>query len=185
VWCWFNRISRNQKTLEQIQKIPLQTFGSISEKDSYITSIVSRGNYIYISAGNTVFRIDTNTFEQQADFFLRGHTDVVTNMAVIFNEIWTASADATIRSYNPDKRECTKVMKCDQSVNILLKVGWYVWAAGKSSNISIWNVKTGKLEKTTEAQPDILHENQITSLVLVWNRTVWSGSLDKSVSVWA
>jgi len=134
--------------------------------------------------GILFFRIDTTSYEQQADFFLKGHTEPINNMAVIFNEIWTCSLDCTMRAYNPDKRECSKVMKCDQSVYVLLKVGWYVWAAGKSSNIGIWNVKTGKLEKTTEAQRDILHENLITSLVLVWNRTVWSGSLDKSVSVW-
>jgi len=59
IWCGANlTISvRNTKhpSYERVQKIQLQTFGAINEKESFISSIVSRGNYIYVSAGNTVF----------------------------------------------------------------------------------------------------------------------------------
>lgn len=62
----------------------------------------------------------------------------------------------------------------------LLKVGSSIWC-GAERDIIVYDSKDFK--KTKEL--DNHHDDPITGLMIVWDRIVWSSSLDQSICIWS
>ena len=111
---------------------------------------------------------------------LIGHTSIVQKLAGIDDTLWSCSNDCTLRVWDIKKGNCLKVLNCGDLPCSIALVGNTIWC-GEREQISIWSTEEYIQTKVLKRR----HTDKVVSLILVWDRVVWSGSVDKSICVWS
>ena len=73
-----------------------------------------------------------------------------------------------------------KTINTDAVGYSLLRVGPSVWC-GAEKDIVMWDIETFKQQRRLATR----HTDPVTSLLIVWNRIVWSASLDQTICIWS
>ena len=75
---------------------------------------------------------------------------------------------------------CIQILATPSVGYSLLPVGTSIWC-GAEKDIIIWDgYKYVQLRRLSNRQTD-----PVISLIIVWDRIIWSASLDKSICVWS
>ncbi len=113
---------------------------------------------------------------------LVGHTNLITAITGQMGQIWTASADNTIRAWSTTELGvCLHVLNAEMRITSLLHTGAIVVSGAIDGRMALWDATNHVRIKETEW----MHEGAVTCLTLVFHRIVWSSSADQSVCVWA
>ena len=128
---------------------------------------------------------------------LEGHTDAITSVSVVGNDLWSCSRDNTVRVWNTTDQTCTKVLENaggGQAMCMILTQEPQVLCGGSDGRIRSLNTKVGAKPENTQTNPQTLdikrtfaanHSREVACMH--WDNTnggLWVGSLDKKVSVW-
>lgn len=73
-----------------------------------------------------------------------------------------------------------QVINTDDVVFTILRVGKSMFC-GSESHIDIWDAITYTKKKTITKH----HTRPITALLCVWDRIIWSSSLDNTIGIWS
>jgi len=113
---------------------------------------------------------------------LEGHKSQVTRLLLLPNgNIASASADKTIRIWNPEKEKSLRTLTGHtENVNhLLLLPNGNIASASNDKTIKIWNPATGKLLKTLTG-----HKDGVNDLLLLPNGNIASASFDNTIRIW-
>jgi GTPase SAR1 family protein/tRNA A-37 threonylcarbamoyl transferase component Bud32 len=110
---------------------------------------------------------------------LKGHTGTVLALALVVDEVWSGSRDATIRVWRAADGAPLATLACERSVQSLLHCGRVVWSGGADSSLTLWSVA----ERTVLLRVQSHSSDVVSSLVAVGERCVWAGSWDGTVSL--
>ncbi|KAI7868491.1 WD40-repeat-containing domain protein [Spinellus fusiger] len=108
-----------------------------------------------------------------------GHETSIYSIKVHEDELWTASADKTVRRWNTETGAVDTVLTHPDRVKSLAVVGGYVITGASDDIVRVWNIATGALECAIEG-----HFDEVSALA-VQGSTVYSVSLDCSLRRWS
>ncbi|CDS02883.1 hypothetical protein LRAMOSA00286 [Lichtheimia ramosa] len=136
------------------------------------------GRYLYAASSDRLiskWEIATNnciaTFDQ--------HDTSVYCVRVWDDEMWTASADKTVRRWNTETGKVDTVLEHPDRVKSVVIVGPYVVTGASDDNIRVWDIASGKLVSTIRG-----HFDEVGCLDVV-GTTLFSASLDCSLRRWS
>eukprot|EP01117_Protostelium_nocturnum_P008880 TRINITY_DN3185_c0_g1_i1.p2 TRINITY_DN3185_c0_g1~~TRINITY_DN3185_c0_g1_i1.p2 ORF type:complete len:601 (+),score=236.39 TRINITY_DN3185_c0_g1_i1:27-1805(+) len=154
------------------------------------TSFIKRSNAIWSGTSQGTIYIWNCTTLKLAQTMI-GHTAAVNSFTSIgptsFSlEIWSCSADKTIRCWNAETYENLKVIETTSNVLELMQVrtSYYVWSGSDDSKIFLWDAKT---YEQVANQEDILnkHAGAVNCITFVDKKNeIWTGSSDCYIYVW-
>ncbi|KAK4511663.1 nucleolar zinc-finger protein [Mucor velutinosus] len=143
-----------------------------------IESLAAAENSKFIysaSSDGTVLKWDLSTF--QVISTLEGHETSIYCARVWDEDVWTASADKTVRRFNQQGVEDMVLTHPDRVKSIVL-AGPYIVTGSSDDDIRVWDIGSGKLLCTIEG-----HFDEVSCLDII-GTTLYSGSLDCSIRKW-
>jgi Leucine-rich repeat (LRR) protein len=152
---------------------------SSSSQVNCIVRIPKFGHY-WVGCDRKIIRLDEN-LKQIDSITVVSDFHQITCLIKAGNHVWSGCGDGIIRIYDEQTGALFKTMAAhSDEVNCMIQVGPQVWTAGKDRNIIIWNILSFQMVKEIKKA----HNDNITSLCLVQNKEVWSGSADKQIGRW-
>lgn len=153
--------------------------GLASSAHAYCAIFLPRIRQYWVASDRKVVRLDGSL--KPMDSIAVGDVQIV-SMLRVDTFVWIGCSDGTIRVLSKLNGALHRVIHAHtEEVTCLLWVGNQVWSAGKDRSILIWNSSTLQIMKEIKRA----HNEAITSLCLVHNREVWSGSIDKRIARWS
>jgi WD40 repeat protein len=135
------------------------------------------GKHIYSgSSDGTILKWDCEKMQVLQSF--KGHETSIYCVRVWEDDLWTASADKTVRRWNCATGVADMVLTHPDRVKSIVLAGPYVVTGSSDDDIRVWDIGSGKLVCTIEG-----HFDEVSSLTIIGN-TVYSGSLDCSLRRW-
>eukprot|EP01095_Lingulamoeba_sp_RSL-Kostka_P002948 TRINITY_DN13847_c0_g1_i1.p1 TRINITY_DN13847_c0_g1~~TRINITY_DN13847_c0_g1_i1.p1 ORF type:complete len:145 (-),score=43.43 TRINITY_DN13847_c0_g1_i1:39-473(-) len=144
--------------------------------------MIDLGEHIWISYGTSIIRIDAESLSYH-DTLSYNHNSNITDMCIVDNTyVWSCTSSGQINLFSCDGK-FLKLIFLEPSISwqSLCLAGSQVWASGSTDTIYMFESSSQELKNKTKPK----HSDDINSLVLVFNRIVWSGSSDKTICVWS
>ncbi|CEG79616.1 hypothetical protein RMATCC62417_14062 [Rhizopus microsporus] len=107
-----------------------------------------------------------------------GHDTSIYCIRVWEDDLWTASADKTVRRWNTDTGVVDMTIEHPDRVKSLALAGPYVVTGSSDDEIRVWDIASGQLVCVIEG-----HFDEVSSLE-IYGSTIYSGSLDCSIRRW-
>ncbi|CEP16005.1 hypothetical protein [Parasitella parasitica] len=160
----------------------MSTFECTSAKKEHTRAIESLavtedGKFIY-SASSDCKVLKWNVDTMQVIHTLGGHDTSIYCVRVSGDDVWTASADKTVRRFNLQGVQDMKLTHSDRVKSILV-AGPYIVSGSSDDNIRVWDIGSADLICTIEG-----HFDEVSCLGITGS-TLYSGSLDESVRKWS
>jgi len=149
----------------------------MKEKDRFIKFMKFHSNFLWVAVGRYLFRLHPTTL-QQIDYF-DGHTGAVLTIHGVGNDIWTSALDGTIIIRDALTGAVIQRVDIESKTFTMITVGQHVWTAGWDKFIRVWDPM-----KYTHRKLQEKHKDVISSLIQVWDTTVWSVSWDTTICIW-
>ncbi|KAI8640204.1 quinon protein alcohol dehydrogenase-like superfamily [Parasitella parasitica] len=135
------------------------------------------GKFIYsASSDGKVLKWDANTL--QVVGALEGHETSIYCVRVSNDDVWTASADKTVRRFNQQGVQDMELAHPDRVKSILI-ANPYIVSGSSDDSIRVWDIGSTNLVCTIEG-----HFDEVGCLDIA-GATLYSGSLDQSVRKWS
>ncbi|ORE07557.1 WD40 repeat-like protein [Rhizopus microsporus var. microsporus] len=128
------------------------------------------------SSDGITLRWDTKTMQVQKTY--TGHDTSIYCIRVWEDDLWTASADKTVRRWNTDTGVVDMKIEHPDRVKSLALAGPYVVTGSSDDEIRVWDIASGQLVCVIEG-----HFDEVSSLEM-YGSTIYSGSLDCSIRRW-
>ncbi|KAI8969192.1 WD40-repeat-containing domain protein [Mycotypha africana] len=136
------------------------------------------GKYVFSgSSDGTVLQWDVATMQVVKSF--AGHDTSIYCIRVWEEDLWTASADKTVRRFNINTGKEDMLLEHPDRVKSIALAGPYIVTGASDDNIRVWDVGSSKLLCTIEG-----HFDEVGSLSVL-GTILYSGSLDCSVRKWS
>ncbi|CAB4442050.1 unnamed protein product [Rhizophagus irregularis] len=164
--------SWNLVTGEQLQKFKGHSRGiedlALDETETFLFSASSDG---YIRKWNA------NTGECSHVF--KGHLTSVYALKIFNEEMWTASADKTVKRWDLETGEPDTTLAHPDFVKCLVVIGPYVITGSRDENIRIFEIGNGDMINKFEG-----HFDEVACMA-VRGITLYTGSLDCTIRKWS
>ncbi|KAG1139994.1 hypothetical protein G6F37_005644 [Rhizopus arrhizus] len=135
------------------------------------------GKFIYsASSDGVMMKWDTESMQVQKTYV--GHETSIYCVRIWEDDLWTASADKTVRRWNIETGNVDMILKHPDRVKSLALAGPYIVTGSSDDDIRVWDIASGKLVCIIEG-----HFDEVSSLE-IFGSTVYSGSLDCSIRRW-
>lgn len=142
------------------------------------------GARVWVALACDILRLEPRTAVgglklYQPSLELHGHRAAITALLAYERTLWSGSMDGTLRRWDVESGVCLGVLAERVKTFSLLRVGKLVLSGGSDHAVNMWDAQTGKrLTSLTK------HTDVVSSMVLVWNDTIWSASWDRSICIW-
>ncbi|KAG0239116.1 WD40-repeat-containing domain protein [Mortierella sp. GBAus27b] len=107
------------------------------------------------------------------------HATTVYKVSVEATEIWSASADKTVRRLDLETKKVDTTLDHPDFVKSFTLAGPYVATGGREETIRIWSIATGKVIKEIKG-----HFDEVSSMTVI-GTTLLTASLDGTVRRWS
>lgn len=154
------------------------SLASLTEKQQFLWKLLYFDGAIWATAHHIILRLDSGTLRTKLK--ITGHKDRVTDLCGTGSVLWSCSDDCTVRSWDTKSGAPLRVLECGSICCSLCVVGPHLWCGGREE-VNIWSRESGELVKTLGKR----HTDKVSAVILVWNRIVWTSSLDKSICIWS
>ncbi|KAI9279373.1 WD40-repeat-containing domain protein [Sporodiniella umbellata] len=136
------------------------------------------GKFVYsASSDGSIFKWDIEKMEIAKTY--TGHETSIYCIRVWEDDLWTASADKTVRRWNIESGNVDMVLTHVDCVKSLAIMGPYVVTGARNDDIYVWDIASGKIVCTIEG-----HFDEVSCLEIC-DTTLYSGSLDCSIRRWS
>jgi len=167
------------KTFAHTKRIELST--GLPEAENFIgfLTLDKSGNSVWIACSSFVFQLNSQSLTQVESVKLN-HERPIRCLIATESLLWS-STNSHIHIWDLKKLTCIQKIATER-VYCLLSVGETIWSAGFEPKIQVWGQKSFKHLMTL----DTMHTDSIRSMILgsVNKLSVWTGSFDKTISLW-
>jgi len=161
--------------------------------NSIVKSILCYLDFIWICSSKAISRFTRFTFSrvdcipiesEVSSFVFHPSTNTFWSSASLLGEsklvLWSPEGKIVEEVFLKEEKE-EKEEKSEEKAQglILLVVDQMIWCGFSDGSISILDVETKKVIKRL-----CQHKQKITSMLLLWNRSIWTSSLDISICIW-
>eukprot|EP01059_Diplonema_ambulator_P008583 TRINITY_DN18243_c0_g1_i1.p1 TRINITY_DN18243_c0_g1~~TRINITY_DN18243_c0_g1_i1.p1 ORF type:complete len:1546 (+),score=515.26 TRINITY_DN18243_c0_g1_i1:671-4639(+) len=140
--------------------------------------------FLFSGSDDRTINVWSATTPQGALRTLAGHRGDVLSLDVCMRQLWSGSADCSIRVWNYQTGECKAVLPHHSGwVHVMRAMGTRVWSASHDGSICIWSAKAISLLHRIDAP----HEGLLQDVALAQVRTdtlLWSIGGDQVVRFW-
>jgi len=168
----------DSKTFELKQRIQIST--GLTAAENFISSLAAdkSGKSLWVACANCVFQFNSESFTQVEHVKL-DHGRPVRCLIANESSLWS-STNSHIHVW--DLKALTCLQTIADGVYYLLAVGETVWSCGFEPKIQVWGLQSFKHLITL----DTMHTDSIRTMTLGSGTklSVWTGSFDKTISLW-
>eukprot|EP01103_Thecamoeba_quadrilineata_P001906 TRINITY_DN1176_c0_g1_i2.p1 TRINITY_DN1176_c0_g1~~TRINITY_DN1176_c0_g1_i2.p1 ORF type:complete len:1699 (+),score=387.97 TRINITY_DN1176_c0_g1_i2:81-5177(+) len=134
-----------------------------------IFSISHSDQNVFLAVGCYIYAYNPTTFAGRV--YWNAHEENISSVITVGNQLWTASADRSIRVWDAAEGSLIRSLKSHKTkVQVLLDTPQYVLSGSSDRSIILWNKETFEL-----TQELTLVQECVRGLELVNGSVVWSG----------